>query len=206
MQARKGVNGALSVRPGVEEYNGGTPTRSEVIDTSSPFTIKVQVHEEFHGLVSAGWIAGVVEEALLLGASAPDAEVGVVIAGDDVVRELNRQHRGLDENTDVLSFSFGHQGEYYGDRPQPSPPGVETEFVLPPGEDVTLGEVIVSLPQARRQADQYRRPIEEELTLLLAHGVLHLLGHDHQIAHEEAAMKGLEAQVLDRVMRGRGGN
>ena len=74
-------------------------------------------------------------------------------------------------------------------------------FVLPPSESEDLGEVIVSLPQTRRQAVDNERSVDEELALLLAHGVLHLLGHDHEEPTEEEAMKRIEAVVLGKVQQ-----
>jgi probable rRNA maturation factor len=68
--------------------------------------------------------------------------------------------------------------------------------VLPPGESEPLGEVIVSYPQAQRQAEGVGHSLERELTVLLIHGVLHLLGHDHMEPGDEAIMKPLEAQAL----------
>ena len=169
-----------------------------------PFDASVQVLEEFDGLVSGQWLRRVAEHALAVGSPGTEAEVSVVIAGDDVVRDLNRRHRGLDENTDVLAFAFGHRGEYHGVREQRPAPGEETdsapapddEFVVPPGEGRSLGEVVISYPQAERQAAQSGHPVRWELAVLVTHGVLHLLGHDHAGPEEEAAMRRMEAEVL----------
>ena len=163
--------------------------------------INVQVHQEFQSLVSAEWVQSIVIEALAQGPSSMPRALGVVIADDEVVRGLNGRYRGLDENTDVLAFSFDHQGEYYGDVEHRLADASGSEFVLPPGDESGLGEVIISFPQARRQAAQSQHSVEVELATLLAHGVLHLLGHDHQQAQEETAMKRAEAQVLDKVLR-----
>ena len=120
----------------------------------------------------------------------------------DVVRELNRQHRGLDENTDVLSFSFAHEGEYYGEEERGAP-GADFHFVLPPGEndDRSLGEVIISYPQTIRQAEASGHPVERELTILLVHGVLHLLGYDHEVPDDEAMMKAATARAMGQMSR-----
>lgn len=165
----------------------------------SPFDVRVQVFDEFDGGVSGDWLRQIAEATLALESRDPEASLSVVIANDQVVRGLNRRHRGLDENTDVLAFSFTHQGEYYGRRGPSPPPTDEEEFALPPGEQNSLGEVIVSYPQAQRQAALSGRPMDVELAVLLAHGVLHLLGHDHQGPGEEAAMRRIEDRVLARV-------
>ena len=166
----------------------------------SPFDVSVQVLEEFDGLVSAQWLRRIAEITLAVGASRPEDTLSVIVADYDVVRGLNKQHRGLDENTDVLSFSFSHQGEYYGERELRSEDSEEIDFALPPGQEPSLGEVIISYPQAQRQADQSGHSVERELAVLLTHGVLHLLGHDHEGLKEEEAMKRIEAQVLGQVL------
>ena len=160
------------------------------------FEVAVQAMEETDGLPPVGWTEGVVVRALEAAEAPAGSLVSVVFAGDDVVRDLNREHRGLDETTDVLAFSFAHEGEYYGE-----PDGrVSVEelpgFALPPGQPEPLGEVIVSHPQAVRQAAEAGRTVRGELAALLAHGVLHLLGYDHMEPGDEAVMKGLESRVL----------
>ena len=158
------------------------------------YGVSISVLEEFEGDVSEQWLRRVVEEALAAGSAAPESQASVLIADDGLVRDLNARHRGLDENTDVLSFSFAHPGEYYGDGGAGFEP--PQDFVLPPGQDHSLGDVIISYPQARRQAAQSGHTVDEELAVLLVHGILHLLGHDHGEPEEEAAMKRIESQVL----------
>ena len=163
------------------------------------FQVSLQIEQEFEESVSEPWLKSVVEETLLAGSASAETSVSVALAGDDLVRELNRRHRGLDETTDVLSFSLSHQGEYYGEKqPGPEWPGAAA-FVLPPGEDSGLGEVIISYPQAVRQARESGHEVEQELALLLTHGILHLLGHDHVRPDEEAEMKAKEAKVLGQL-------
>ena len=127
----------------------------------------------------------------------PNTHVSVVIADDEVVRELNREHRGLDEDTDVLSFSFTHEGEYYGEEER-AVPEPDIAFVLPPSEndDTALGEIIISYPQTCRQAEQAGHAVGQELTVLLVHGVLHLLGYDHEEPDDEAVMKAATARAM----------
>ena len=130
----------------------------------------------------------------------PHTHVSVVIADDQVVRELNRQHRGLDENTDVLSFSFTHEGEYYGEEDR-SARETDIDFVLPRTEndDASLGEIIISYPQTCRQAERDGHPVDRELTVLLVHGVLHLLGYDHEEPDDEAVMKAATARAMQQL-------
>jgi probable rRNA maturation factor len=88
--------------------------------------------------------------------------LSVCLVGDDEIRGLNRDHRGLDEVTDVLSFPV--------DGLDPLPAGMERE----------LGDVVISLAQARRQAVDAGVTEQDELTSLVVHGVLHLAGFDHE--------------------------
>lgn len=167
----------------------------------SSFDISVQVDENFGDLVSDQWLEGTAQRVLALESPAPEAKVSVIVSSDQVVRDLNKRHRGLDENTDVLAFSFSHQGEYHGEH-KPSPqPDERVNFVLPPGETESLGEVVISYPQAKRQAAQSGHPVLKELAILLTHGLLHLLGHDHAEPEKESVMRRIEAQVLAQVWR-----
>lgn len=165
---------------------------------SSP-KVSVQVFDRFAGRVSAPWLRRVAERTIAVGEAQAGASVSVLVADDELVRELNGKHRGLDENTDVLSFSFDRQGEYYGEREPQTGPDEGIDFALPPGEGHSLGEVIISFPQAHRQAARAGHSDDRELAVLLVHGVLHLMGHDHEEPKEEAAMKMVEARVLEKV-------
>jgi probable rRNA maturation factor len=99
------------------------------------------------------------------------AELSLVLCDDRTMRALNRRHRGLDRSTDVLAFA---QDE------GPAMPAHGTRV---------LGDVVISLPTARRQAREQGRTALAEATMLLAHGLLHLLGFDHRTATEERRMK-----------------
>ena len=160
------------------------------------FDVSVQTTDEGHDLPPEGWVEGVVALALKAAEAPEGSGVSVVFAGDEVVRDLNREHRGLDETTDVLAFSFAHEGEYYGEPDGRVPVDEMPGFTLPPGQREPLGEIIVSYPQAVRQADAARRSVREELAALLVHGALHLLGHDHMEPDDAAVMKALEERAL----------
>ncbi len=104
------------------------------------------------------------------------AQVSLVIADDATVRELNAQFRGLDEVTDVLSFSANHPGHWPGESELAADhyiqPGNEAAFPFPSLDagPPPLGEVIISLPQARRQVEERDEPLDRELALLIVHG------------------------------------
>lgn len=159
--------------------------------------IAVQALDEFAGAVSEAWLSAVCQSVLRH--EGVQRRVSVVIADDDTLRALNRKYRGIDKTTDVLSFAFDNQGEYYGDADAASDwaPDTDAAFILPPHESPDLGEVIVSYPQAQRQARAAARPIERELAYLIAHGVLHLIGHDHMQADDETLMNAKEVSILE---------
>ena len=147
--------------------------------------IELQVFSPFRALVSRRWLRRVVTEALAAADPGGGEGASVVIADDVTLHELNSRYRGVDEATDVLAFAGS----------EPTGPSFPP---FPEGEE-SLGEVLVSYPQAVRQARQHGWPVEREVALLVVHGVLHLLGHDHEEPEEEAAMKELEKCALDRV-------
>ena len=147
------------------------------------------------------WCAGAIRHGLAqVLPNDAQGQVSLLIADDATVRELNREYRGLDETTDVLSFSAEHAGHWEGDEPAPSPSTDESDplahFPIPTDEPPPLGDIVVSLPQAERQAGQQNVPLCRELALLLVHGALHLLGHDHYDDGERGAMQELEQRAL----------
>ena len=109
----------------------------------------------------------------------PDADLTLVLTGDTRIQTLNRDFLGKDAPTDVLSFP--------ADEPDP-----ETGRRY-------LGDVIVSLPRAAEQAGERGHAIEAEVQLLVVHGVLHLLGHDHVGAEEKNRMWAAQSEVLERL-------
>ena len=115
------------------------------------------------------------------------AEISIVLTDDRRIRVLNREYRGKDCSTDVLAFS---QLEGEG-------------FSLGDGEAASLGDVVISVETARGQADERGHDLGDELDLLVAHGVLHLLGHDDETDSAAADMRRREAKIMDRLQHGR---
>jgi probable rRNA maturation factor len=106
----------------------------------------------------------------------PDADVSVLLTGDGAIRHLNREHRGQDRPTDVLSFGMREQRR--------------ANEPLPPHPEV-LGDVVVSMPTIQRQAKARKVTVQEELDFILIHGLLHLLGYDHAAEAEKRRMDAL---------------
>lgn len=138
--------------------------------------------------VSAATIRGRAEK-MLRHLDLRAVELSVALVDDATIHELNRDYRKKDKPTDVLAFPLFD--------PVPERP------------EGMLGDVILSIDTARRQAKKHRRSLLEELTMLLAHGLLHLLGYDHQTDAEEREMtartKDLEAAAAARAGQGRSG-
>lgn len=150
--------------------------------------ISTLVDDEFEGLVEADWLKGVAEKVISAENVSPDAEMSLVITGQEKVRELNRDYRNRDEPTDVLSFAMLEK-----------PADVENPFITPPDGVLHLGEVIISYPQAAAQAEERKHPVKKELALLIVHGVLHLLGYDHEEPEAEQKMRARETEILREI-------
>jgi probable rRNA maturation factor len=109
-----------------------------------------------------------------------DKGLSLKICNDREMQQLNKTYRGIDRATDVLSF--------------PLP------FVDPQSKEVYLGDIIISFPTAKKQAKEHQQTIEDELTFLFLHGLLHLLGYDHEEAAEEKAMFALQDKLFAKVI------
>ena len=126
--------------------------------------------------------------ATLARLDAPPASLTLVITDDDAVQAPNREYRGIDAPTDVLSFA-AHDAS--GDAMTLAiPPELSAELAA------YLGDIIIALPYAERQAAHYGNSLADELRLLTVHGVLHLLGYDHATPEEDDAMWQIQAAVL----------
>lgn len=99
-------------------------------------------------------------------------QVSLLLCGDDLIRELNSTYRGEDSPTDVLSF--------------------------PQNDPILLGDVIISLDTAARQAREFGCDLQDEVERLLIHGLLHLLGYDHQTDEDAAVMRAREEAILNQ--------
>lgn len=112
-------------------------------------------------------------------AAASDADMTIVLSDDTQLRELNKQYLGIDAPTDVLSFASSE---------------IDPETNAP-----YIGDVILSIPRAMEQARAAGHSVEAEAQLLVVHGTLHLLGHDHAESEEKARMWQAQAEVMVRL-------
>ena len=174
--------------------------------------IDVAIAEPFRKELSAAWLKKVAADALQSALSEGEpGQLSLVVTDDDTLRDLNREFRGLDEVTDVLSFSPAHPGRWEGEAEAAEERFSTTKdtelspFILPPGEPPVVGEVVISYPQAQRQAQDRHQTAHQELALLIVHGVLHLVGHDHVEPQEAARMQAMERDTLSVVFRSEDG-
>jgi probable rRNA maturation factor len=173
--------------------------------TSQPVRqIDVSIEEPFQQYISEEWVKMAADCALQAALPAGEpGQVSLLVTNDVTVQELNHKYRGVDEVTDVLSFSTTYPGHWEGEAEAPDEqylnPGdpFPPHFILPPDEAPPLGEVIISYPQARRQAQGRNEPVERELALLIVHGVLHLVGHDHLSPEDTSLMQAKEQAALE---------
>lgn len=112
------------------------------------------------------------------------AEVSVVLTDDAYIRQLNNEYRGKDQATDVLSFAL-NEGE------EPA--------IIDGSEEDLLGDIIISLETAMRQAEEFGHSVERELAYLTVHGMMHLLGYDHMTDEDKAEMRAEEEYVLSNL-------
>lgn len=110
------------------------------------------------------------------------AELSVTFVDNDTIRSLNKEYRGIDEETDVLSFALneGEDGQNVASEDMPE----------------LIGDIVVSLEKADSQAKEYGHSYKRELGFLLVHGFLHLLGYDHERKEEEKIMFERQEHIL----------
>jgi probable rRNA maturation factor len=153
--------------------------------------INVLIEEGLEIDIEIEWLQSILEKALLAEDAPPNTEISMVLTGQERIYKLNRDYRGKDTPTDVLSFSMAEQ------RIEEEP----TDFIEPPDGLVHLGEVIISYPQADFQAKEHHHTLKKEVATLIVHGVLHILGYDHEKPEMEAAMQTRENDILTVVLK-----
>jgi len=120
----------------------------------------------------------------------PETEVSVTFVTNDTIQDINREYRGKDQPTDVISFALEELGE--GEM-----------AVTFEGMPRVLGDIIISTDRAKEQAEEYNHSFERELGFLAVHGFLHLLGYDHMEPEEEKVMFTKQDEILQTFGLGR---
>ncbi len=139
--------------------------------------INLQIDSPFEQQLNPAILETTAQAAIQHQQANPQSELTIVITGDEQIQELNAQYLGVDTPTDVLSF--------------PSADEIDPETGNP-----YLGDILISLPRAAAQAAEFHTTLENELRLLVVHGVLHLLGHDHANADEKEIMWAAQTEIL----------
>lgn len=156
-------------------------------------TNKIHIHtiisRKFRKHVKDDWLKAVILKTIELACPDTPIEVGVVITGDKTIQRLNRLYRGKNEPTDVLAFHMSPQTKNLP----------KISFVLPPDGMHHLGEVIISYPQAEHQSQICKQTVAQELKLLIVHGVLHLLGYEHETPDDRRHMRKKEREILAKL-------
>ncbi len=146
-------------------------------------TDNIDVQNEQNFPVDAAKLKHAAHTALTMQLTTPGSELSIVITTDEAVQELNRQFRQVDAPTDVLSF------------PAELPPMPEDDPDDMP-QAPYLGDLIIAYPYAVAQAERESHPLDDSLCLLVVHGVLHLLGFDHDTPQNKAVMWAQQADIL----------
>jgi probable rRNA maturation factor len=148
--------------------------------------INVSIKRNIGLPVDKSWLENMVGKVLQAERITSSAEMGLLITDSQTVQKLNRIYRDEDQPTDVLAFQMTP------DKNQEP----EARFIGPPDGIKHLGEVVISYPQAAKQAQECGRDVMQELALLIVHGVLHLLGYDHETLEDEKKMRDRESEIL----------
>jgi probable rRNA maturation factor len=115
----------------------------------------------------------------------PGAELSVTFVNNEKIKEINRDYRNKNQATDVISFAMEEMGEG------------EMEIIYEEDAPRMLGDIIISVPKAIEQAEEYGHSLKRELGFLALHGLLHLLGYDHESEAEEKEMFDKQKEILD---------
>ncbi|HDX9577572.1 rRNA maturation RNase YbeY [Bacillus cytotoxicus] len=138
-----------------------------------------EVKEEYVDMIQQ-----LVEKAAEIESVEDGAELSITFVDNERIQEINREYRDKDQPTDVISFAMEDMGEG------------EMEIV---GVEMPrmLGDIIISVPRTKEQAEEYGHSFDRELGFLAVHGFLHLLGYDHMTEEEEKVMFGKQKEILD---------
>lgn len=135
---------------------------------------KIDISEEINEIIEK-----VIKEVLVYENQSLDCEVSISFVDNAEIRELNKDYRGIDRETDVLSFPMDDEFTFEG--------------------PVLLGDVIISLEKALEQSEEFGHSINREIAYLTAHSMLHLLGYDHMDEEEKSLMRGKEKEIMRKL-------
>lgn len=113
--------------------------------------------------------------------------LNVILTNPENIKKINKEYRKIDKETDVLSFPMFEKQEI--------------EEMLKKGNKIeeVLGDIVISIPRVKQQAEEYGHSFERELAYMLIHGFYHLMGYDHMVEEEKIEMRKKEETVLDKL-------
>lgn len=153
--------------------------------------VDIKIKKRFKAYVNRMRLKNLIHAALISEKAASPAEVSLLVTDDEDVHRLNKRYRGTDRTTDVLAFALQE------DKPVlPSGENSGHTFILPQDGIYRLGEVVISYPQAERQAGENHNTVEDEIDTLAVHGLLHLLGCDDANPRKRARMRLRQERIL----------
>lgn len=135
---------------------------------------KVHIGEEIGEIIDK-----VIKEVLIYENESLDCEVSISFVDNNEIRQLNKEYRNMDRETDVLSFPIDDDFMFEG--------------------PLLLGDIIISLEKALEQAEEFGHSVNREIAYLTAHSMLHLLGYDHMDEEEKSVMRGKEKEIMKRL-------
>jgi probable rRNA maturation factor len=141
--------------------------------------IQIQTDENLSSQTSTGNLVRAAEECLAYHQTSGGAELTIRLTGDEQLHQLNLEYLGVDAPTDVLAFP--------------------ADYIDPDNQTAYLGDILISLDRARLQAQAGGHSLDSELELLVIHGVLHLLGYDHNDPGEKSKMWAAQSEILSRI-------
>lgn len=156
----------------------------------------VEIHNFTQNEIAAGFFESIARIALKESGVKGEIEISLAIVGDGRMRKLNKMYRGANRVTDVLSFSHRTILPYLAKAfPRIAK---DQDFIEAPSDASRLGEIVICWPRAKKQARQAGHPLTKELTILFIHGILHLLGYDHE--GDETRVQEMK-QMEDRILK-----
>jgi len=161
------------------------------LDTNGPHNICINSHIDGHFSVDNSKILNLVH-ALLNRLGIDDHEVSIALVDPETMRGMNRQYRGKDRSTDVLSFPQKTWTPPLRVRQLPAAASTETTTAAPQ----LLGDIVISAADAAKNAEEIGQGLDREFAFLIVHGLLHLCGHDHHEQDEEREMLAQQDELM----------
>ena len=136
---------------------------------------EIEINEDLYSLIDEA-----IKNSLEVEEYSENVEISLSFVTDEEIRQLNKEYRNIDSSTDVLSFPM------------------DEDFIIP-GENEILGDIIISTNRAIEQANEFKHSINRELTYLIIHSMIHLLGYDHIEEQDKIIMRKKEKETIRRL-------